>query len=90
MRAMDVTLRPGRQITLPTGICRALDLKIGDRLEVLAADGGLLVRPKTLLAVSALREIQATFAASGLPEDELQEEGRRIRQWISRSRYGRE
>lgn len=35
-----------------------------------------------------LREIQASFAASGMTEEELQEGGRKVREGIYRERYG--
>ncbi|MBI2911702.1 MAG: AbrB/MazE/SpoVT family DNA-binding domain-containing protein [Chloroflexi bacterium] len=83
-----ITLRPRRQLTLPADICEALDLQVGDRLEVSLADDGLLVRPKKSIALDALQEIQRAFAVSGLTEEELQEEGRRVREELSRRRYG--
>jgi nucleoside-triphosphatase THEP1 len=41
------------------------------------------------LALDALREIRQAFAASGLSEEELQEEGRRVRKELVELRYGR-
>ncbi len=88
-RATEVTLRPRRQLTLPAEICDALGLETGDRLELsVEAEGRLVARPKKRLALEALREIQEAFAASEVTEDELQEEGRRVRQRLSRVRYG--
>ena len=84
----DVTLRPKRQITLPAEICEALGLQVGDRLELSVSNNALVVKPKKALALEALREIQSAFAASGLSEQELQDEGRRVREQLSRTRYG--
>lgn len=84
----ELRLRPGRQLTLPAELCAALDLKIGDRLEVSVTDGGLLVRPRKALALRALCELRRGFADSSVSEKELQAEGRRIREELSRSRYG--
>ena len=39
-------------------------------------------------ALAALDEIRRAFAASGVTEAELQAEGRRIREQLSRERYG--
>jgi len=85
---IEVTLRPRRQLTLPADVCEALHLEIGDRLEVELVEHGLLVRPKKELAIESLREIQRAFAASGITEAEFQAEGRRIREELSRERYG--
>jgi AbrB family looped-hinge helix DNA binding protein len=70
----DVTLRPKRQITLPAEICEALGLQVGDRLELSVSNNALVVKPKKALALEALREIQSAFAASGVSEQELQDE----------------
>lgn len=84
---MDITLRPRRQVTLPAEICEALGLQVGDHLEISVVDDGLLVKPKKGLALEALREIQRAFATSGMSEEDLQAEGRRVREQISRTRY---
>src|SRR5215216_7814811 len=76
----DVTLRPKRQITLPAEICDALGLQVGDRLQVSVSNNALVVKPKKALALEALREIQSAFAASGVSEQELQDEGRRVKE----------
>lgn len=85
----DVTLRPRRQLTLPAEVCEALGLQVGDRLELsVEGEERLVVKPKKGLALQALREIQRLFAASEVTEEELQEEGRRVRERLSRARYG--
>src|SRR5215211_700800 len=76
----DVTLRPKRQITLPAEICEALGLQVGDRLQVSVSNNALVVKPRKAVALEALREIQSAFAASGLSEQELQDEGRGVRE----------
>jgi bifunctional DNA-binding transcriptional regulator/antitoxin component of YhaV-PrlF toxin-antitoxin module len=86
---LDITLRPRRQLTLPPQVCEALGLEIGDRLEVSVVDGGVFVKPKKQLALNALAEIERAFKETGLTEDELQQEGRRVREELSRSRYGK-
>lgn len=85
---LDLTLRPRRQLTLPPEVCDRLGVQVGDRLEVSVTDDALLVRPKKVVALKALEEIQRAFAASGITEEELQAEGRRIREQLSRERYG--
>ncbi len=85
----EVTLRPRRQLTLPAEICEILGIEVGDRLEVSVVDDELLVRPKRAAALRALRGIRRAFAESGISEEELQAEGRRIRERLSRERHGR-
>ncbi len=87
---LDITLRARRQLTLPAEICDALGLAVGDRLEIAVSDEGLLVRPKKAVALSALSEIQAAFARSDLTEEDLQSEGRKIRERLTATRYGEE
>ncbi|MEW6232932.1 MAG: AbrB/MazE/SpoVT family DNA-binding domain-containing protein [Chloroflexota bacterium] len=65
-------MRERRQITLPAELCERLGRRVGDRLEVRLEDDTLVVKPKKTLALRALREIQAAFAASGMTEEELQ------------------
>ena len=84
----DLILRPKRQITLPAEVCDALGLQLGDHLEVSLVEDGVLLRPRKLVALEALHEIQRAFAGSGLSEEEIQAEGRRIREQLSRGRYG--
>lgn len=85
----DVTLRPRRQVTLPADICEALGLQVGDRLELSFEGEGLLVlKPRKAIALLALREIQRAFGESGMTEEELQEQARRVRERLSRAKYG--
>lgn len=84
----QVTIRDRRQLTLPPEVCEALGLQVGDSLEVSIVDDALLLKPKKTVALEALREIQRAFAASDLSEEDLQKEGRRVREQLSRNRYG--
>jgi AbrB family looped-hinge helix DNA binding protein len=86
-QSLDLILRERRQITLPAELCQKLGLQVGDRLEVRLDGNTLMVKPKKALALRALREIQAAFAASGITEEVLQESGRKIREEIFEERY---
>ena len=85
---LDVILRDRRQVTLPAQVCQRLGLQTGDRLEMRLEDDTLVVKPKRGVALRALREIQAAFAASGITEQELQRSGQEIREQVYRERYG--
>ena len=84
---LDVILRDRRQVTLPAEVCERMGLQTGDRLEMHLEDDTLVVKPKKGLALSALREIQAAFAVSGIREEELQQSGQEIREEIYRERH---
>ena len=83
-----VVLRPKRQITLPKEICDQLGMDPGDELEVTVEDSTLVARPRKVIALEALKEIQEAFQRSGVTEAELQRTGRRIRKELFRGRYG--
>ena len=88
MTAIDVVVRPKRQMTLPKEICQQLGIAPGDILEF-TVDGVMLVaHSKKARALDALKEIREMFKASGITEAELQDSGREIRKEIMRSRYG--
>ena len=87
MTGVDVVLGPRRQLTLPSEACEALGIEVGDHLELAVADGVLTVRPRKTRALEALREIRRAFAVSGVTEEEIQEEGRRVREQLTHERY---
>lgn len=87
-KVAGVVLRPKRQVTLPKQICDQLGIEPGDVLEFTVEDSTIIARPRKLVALEALKEIQRAFQRSGITEKELQEVGRRIRQEIARERYG--
>ena len=87
---LDAELRPRRQLTLPREICEKLGIRPGDKLELSVEDSRLVVTPKKVLALNALREIQEAFQRSGITEEELLEEGRKIRRELIKERYGLE
>lgn len=84
----DVVLRPKRQVTLPKEVCDGLGIGPGDTLELSLDGDTLIARPKKKIALEALREIQEAFKRSGITEEELQEVGRRVREELTRERYG--
>jgi AbrB family looped-hinge helix DNA binding protein len=80
-------LRPKRQVTLPKKICDQLGIEPGDALQLIVENSTLIARPRKTVALEALREVQKAFQYSGITEEELQEEGRRIRQKVTRGHY---
>jgi AbrB family looped-hinge helix DNA binding protein len=87
-KVADVVLRPKRQVTLPKEICDQLGIGPGDVLEMTVEDSIIVARPRKIVALEALREIQQAFQRSGITEGEVQKTGRRMRQEVARERYG--
>lgn len=87
-KSPSAVLRPKRQITIPKNLCDELGLEQGDTLQLSIENGRLIAKPKRAAALEALREIQRIFKDSGISEEEIQEEGRRIRREISEERRG--
>lgn len=85
----ETVLRLRRQLTLPARVCEALGLEPGDRLDLALTEDGILLRPKKNAALRALKEIRRAFAEAGITEEELQEEGRRVREELNQKYYGR-
>lgn len=84
----EIVLRPRRQVTLPSWVCDALDVRTGDRLAVSVTDQTLVITPRKSVALQALRDIQAAFAEAGITEEALQAEGRQVREELTRVRHG--
>ncbi|MDO8615069.1 MAG: AbrB/MazE/SpoVT family DNA-binding domain-containing protein [Dehalococcoidia bacterium] len=84
------TIRNRRQITLPADICRRLGIEVGDSVMLEVEDGYVRLTPSRKRAVDALAAIQKAFQESGIPEEELLEEGRRVRAEMTEKVYGRQ
>ena len=87
-KAADVVLRPKRQVTIPKEICDQLGIGPGDVLELTVEGSTIIARPRKMVALEALKEIQQAFRRSGITEEALQETGRQVRQEVARERYG--
>ena len=72
----DVVLRPKRQVTLPKEICDQVGIGPGDVLELTVEDSTIVARPRKIVALEALKEIQQAFQRSGITEEKLQEAGK--------------
>lgn len=85
---VDVVLEADGRITLPDWIIDQVGLKTGDKLAVSVQEDGVALASRRLRALRALDEIRRGFAESGITEEELQEEGRRVRAELLKERYG--
>ncbi|MCX6021920.1 MAG: AbrB/MazE/SpoVT family DNA-binding domain-containing protein [Chloroflexi bacterium] len=84
----NVTLQSGRQITIPFEVAEALRLGEGDQLELTIKENGIFLKSRKQKALETLDEIHRAFADSDITEEELQEDGRRIREKLAREKYG--
>ncbi len=78
-KVANVVLRPKRQVTLPREICNQLGIGPGDVLELTVEDSTIIARPRKMVALESLKEIQQAFQRSGITEEELQKAGRRVK-----------
>jgi len=75
----EISLRPKRQITLPSRVCEKLGLEFGDKLEIKIENNYIIAKPKKTIALEALDEIRSAFKESGMNEEELLEAQKKIR-----------
>ncbi len=87
-KPIKVKLSARRQITLPKEACDLLGVQPGDTLVLELVDSKVVLKPRKMSAIEALRAIQDAFQKSGITEEELQAEGRRIREELVREKYG--
>lgn len=67
-----LTIRPKRQITLPSDVANSLGLEVGDQITLNLKDRQAILTPNKSLALDALQSIQKAFRDSGVPEADLQ------------------
>ena len=84
----DIVLRPKRQVTLPREICDQLSIEPGDVLELTVEDSTLIAKPRKIVALEALNEIEEAFRRSGITKEKLLKTVHRIRQEVAMERYG--
>ena len=89
-KAIDIVVRPKRQVTLPREICEQLGIRSGDRLELIVEGDKFIARPRKAVALKALHEIREIFERYGITEEEIQDSGRRARKVLIRDRYAKE
>ena len=74
-----VRIQEKGQVTIPAEIRRELGLKKGDLVAVTATADGVLITPRSVLAVKALDRIGELLREQGLSLDDLIESGREHR-----------
>jgi len=82
------TIRERRQVTLPADVCRELGLEVGDSVSLELLEGSIKLTPDRKRFLDTLAAMQQAFQQSGITEEELLEEGSRVRREITRELYG--
>ena len=84
------TVQEKGQITIPAEIRKKLGLKKGDLVAFVETEDGVLISPREIVALNALREIGESLKARGISPEELMASGREIREDLLKEMYGLE
>lgn len=76
------------QVTIPAEIRRKLGLKKGDLVAFVETENGVLISPREVVALDALRRLGESLKAKGITLEELMESGREIRGELLEEMYG--
>lgn len=82
------TVQEKGQVTIPAEIRKKLGLKKGDVVAFVETEDGVLISPREVVALKALREIGKSLEAKGITLDQLMEDGRDIRTDLLKEMYG--
>ncbi len=84
----DIVVRDRRQVTLPADVCDRLGIQPGDHLTLVVNGDEVVLRSRTKGALGALAVLRKAVSESGVTEEEMQAEGRRVRKELLLERYG--
>lgn len=76
------------QVTIPTKICKKLNLQKGDMVSFVETKDGVLIKPVEVLLTEALDEIGKALKEEGITLEEWIERGREIRGQLLEEMYG--
>lgn len=82
------TVQEKGQVTIPAEIRKKLGLKKGDLVAFVETEDGVLISPREVVALKALREIGESLKARGITYEELMASGREIRGELLEEMYG--
>jgi bifunctional DNA-binding transcriptional regulator/antitoxin component of YhaV-PrlF toxin-antitoxin module len=83
-----VPVQENGQVTLPDETLRRLRVKSGDLVAIIDTPDGVLITPRSMLAIRALDQMGGAIRRAELSLDELIESGREERMDLIRERYG--
>lgn len=82
------TVQEKGQVTIPAEIRRKLGLKKGDYVAFVETEDGVLISPREVVTMKALREIGVSLKEKGISLEELLASGRDIRAELLEEMYG--
>ena len=82
------TVQEKGQVTIPAEIRRKLGLKKGDYVAFIETEDGVLISPREVVTMKALREIGESLKEKGIGLEELLASGRDIRTELLEEMYG--
>ena len=86
--SMYVRVQEKGQVTIPTQIRKKLNLRKGDLVMFVEAEGGILIKPAEVVLTEALDELGKTFRKEGMTLEQWIERGRAIREKLVEEEYG--
>lgn len=87
MQTYTIDIRPRRQATFPQELLKEVGVDVGDKLVAEVKNKQVILKPRKQAFLDALKEIQRMVKESGIPEKEMQDNLRKIRQEIYDERY---
>jgi len=78
-----IDIRQRRQVTLPNELLKQMGISVGDSIEIKVEGKKAVMKSKKQIALEALKEIQRIVKESGISEEEMQENARRLRREIN-------
>mgnify|MGYP001597922014 CR=1 FL=1 len=87
MQTYTIDIRPRRQATFPQELLGRVGVDVGDKLIAEIKDNLIVLKPRKQAAMDALKQLQKAFQESGIPEKEMQDNLKKIRQEIYDKRY---
>lgn len=87
MQTYTIDIRPRRQATLPRELLKEVGIDVGDKLVAEIKNKQIILKPRKQVFMDALKALQKAFQESGIPEKEMQDNLRKIRQEIYDKRY---
>lgn len=87
MQTYTIDIRPRRQATIPRTLLQQVGVGVGDQFVASVQNATVVLKPKKQVFLDALAALQKAFQESGIPEQEMQDNLKKIRRQIYEERY---
>lgn len=84
-----LNIRQRRQVTFPEPLLNLVGANVGDNLVAEVFNKQIILKPQKQVSLDAFKALQKVFAESGIPEKEMQDNLKRIRQKIYQEKYAK-